>query len=243
MNNHRGFTLIELLVVVAIIAILMAIMLPALSSAREQAKSVACASNLRGLGQVEYIYASENGGIISSYFYGTYNGTPKVEITWNEWLLDNPATGGVGPKPHNNYLKNPSILVCPSYAPFRFGLDLGISTNPQYWTYGMIRDERNSVFEAGGGVLRSSPNYFLSFRLSNATNAAGFILLADTVRTASARQFYCFRTYAQTDSSIVHLRHPGHKVNFLFGDGHADSIPSGQMTGLGFTSPLFWSTN
>ena len=61
-NNHRnrhGFTLIELLVVVAIISMLIAILLPSLSRAREQTKSVLCLSNLRTLAQGVITFASE----------------------------------------------------------------------------------------------------------------------------------------------------------------------------------------
>jgi prepilin-type N-terminal cleavage/methylation domain-containing protein len=49
MNKRIGFTLIELLVVVAIIALLMAILIPTLNMAREQGKSAACLHNLKGL--------------------------------------------------------------------------------------------------------------------------------------------------------------------------------------------------
>ena len=55
----RGFTLIELLVVIGVIAILMSILLPALSRAREQAKKTVCLGNLRGLMQAATVYMAE----------------------------------------------------------------------------------------------------------------------------------------------------------------------------------------
>lgn len=62
--KFRGFTLIELLVVVAIIAVLMAILLPALQGARDNAKTVACLANLKQFGSATAGYEAEyNGGI------------------------------------------------------------------------------------------------------------------------------------------------------------------------------------
>ena len=57
-----AFTLIELLVVISIISMLMAILLPSLGRAREQARRTACMANLRSIGQGIYLYAHDNDG-------------------------------------------------------------------------------------------------------------------------------------------------------------------------------------
>ncbi|MFO0837311.1 MAG: prepilin-type N-terminal cleavage/methylation domain-containing protein [Phycisphaerae bacterium] len=68
--RSRGFTLIELLVVVAIIALLISILLPSLSAARNSAKAVKCAANLSQVGKAVNIYLAENRGIFPpSYVY------------------------------------------------------------------------------------------------------------------------------------------------------------------------------
>lgn len=60
MNTRRGFTLVELLVVVAVIALLVAILLPSLVNARRQAKGAKCLANLRGMEIAHWMYMTDN---------------------------------------------------------------------------------------------------------------------------------------------------------------------------------------
>ncbi|MCA9255146.1 MAG: type II secretion system protein [Phycisphaerales bacterium] len=115
-RQHAGFTLLELLVVMAIVAILLSLLLPALSTARREGMSVSCGSKLRELGHSLAMYASDYEGRMMPAAYWSFAtiGTGPVVYWWgtNESTIVDHERGFVWPYLQSR-LERSGIYECP----------------------------------------------------------------------------------------------------------------------------------
>src|SRR5687767_2919009 len=88
MKKRRAFTLVELLVVIGIIAVLVSILLPALSRARRQAMTVKCASNMRQLAQAMLMYINDNKGVHPPAVVSASSGAPNMYPNGWSWCTE-----------------------------------------------------------------------------------------------------------------------------------------------------------
>jgi len=225
----RTFTLIELLVVIAIIAILAAMLMPALSMARNKAKEIKCTSNLKQFGEVEMQYENDFSHKIPTLMKWLNNGT---EDTHRRLWAANPYYRKYFNLPDSDYGEYyPSNLLCPQTPYYtvksRGFIDL-------FYSYGRI--VRPSE------LLSSNPNkWILTGYFPSIQKPSGKVLIADNCgwNTRQDHRDYTswmtqYSQYEGGNSLSTYynwLRYPHQaRSNVLFFDGHVGALSGGEAT-------------
>jgi prepilin-type N-terminal cleavage/methylation domain-containing protein/prepilin-type processing-associated H-X9-DG protein len=235
-RSRSGFTLIELLVVIAIIALLLAILMPALSRAKEQARQTRCLANLKQIGLAMHAYAGDY-----NYLLPRAELRPGVAIYSNidmRWpVLFMPYLGGLSDKFESYH--EVDIYDCPSYPLKDQTVDYCTNafdlkgSGTEFFGFTKMDDfprQATTIFMADYEYIQNAPQLKIILKDDS----------ADTMKTKMQSLDVWNKSHLPSaPDSTRRMARNRHKrwVNCLFIDGHSDDKDAMEVTPYDFGLP------